>query len=75
MNKVLLVIFLGCAFLLTACDSGGKYASYSDQKVKKEYIDCSNSGRNMSPARGVACGNYEKECERRKKKGKNICSI
>jgi len=70
MNKFLLIIFVLSLLPLTACDT--KYASYSDQKVRKEHMDCITD-QNMSPARGVACGNYERECLKRKKAGNNIC--
>ncbi|MBF0265042.1 MAG: hypothetical protein HQL46_07200 [Gammaproteobacteria bacterium] len=70
MNRFLLLFFIVMFLPLSACDT--KYASYSDQKVRKEHMEC-NSNQNMSPARGVACGNYEKECLRRKKAGNNIC--
>ena len=76
MNKLLLVI-CGLSFLLlNACDSGGKYAAFDDKKIRSEYQKCLNTSNNkMSPARGVACNNYEKECLRRKKNGNNICAM
>ena len=73
MNKFLLMFFVLALLPLTACDT--KYASYTDQKVRSEHMDCLANERNMSPARGVACGNYEKECLRRKKAGNNICAM
>ena len=76
MNKFLLISSLGGALLLNACDSGGKYAAFDDNKIRSEYAKCITTPNNkMSPARGVACNNYEKECQRRKKNGKNICAI
>ena len=71
MNRLVLFVFILALIPLSGCDN--KYASYSDQKVREEYMDCMANERNMSPARGVACGNYEKECLRRKKAGNNIC--
>jgi len=76
MNKFLLLI-CGCSFLLlSACDSGGKYAAFDDNKIRTEHLNCLKLENNkMSPARGVACNNYNKECLRRKKNGNNICAI
>ncbi len=76
MNKLLLAIIIGIFVSLTACDSGGKYAAFDDKKILQEYRNCLNTPNDkMSPARGVACTNYDKECLRRKKKGNNICAI
>jgi len=71
MNKILLIFFVTTILLMTGCNN--KYESYSDQKIRQEHMDCIANQQNMSPARGVACGNYEKECIRRKKAGNNIC--
>ena len=76
MNNFLLILFAGIFLLLNACDSGGKYAAFDDKKIRAEYTKCIQTPNNkMSPARGVACNNYEKECQRRKKNGKNICAL
>jgi len=76
MNKLLSIICTVLFLLLSACDSGGKYADYDDNKIRQEHMKCLNTPNNkMSPARGVACNNFDKECLRRKKNGKNICAI
>lgn len=76
MNKVLLIISVGIFLLLNACDSGEKYATFDDKKTRSEYQSCLNTPNNrMSPAKGVACNNYEKGCLRRKKNGNNICAM
>jgi hypothetical protein len=76
MNKLLFALLLILVVLLNACDSGGKYAAFDDKKILDEYRKCLNTPNNkMSPARGVACTNYDKECLRRKKSGNNICAI
>lgn len=75
MYKLVLTLSIFSIFLI-ACDSGGKYAGYDNKKILEEYQRCLYTpNERMSPARGVACNNYEKECEVRKKKGNNICAI
>jgi len=75
-NKLLLFLCTALMLFLTACDSGGKYAKFDDKKVLAEYRDCLyRDNSKMSPAKGVACNNYEKECKRRKENGNNICAL
>ena len=76
MKAFLLISCTGLFLLLNACDSGGKYAAFDDKKILEEYRHCLTlDNSKMSPARGVACNNYNKECLRRKNNGKNICAI
>ncbi|MCU7834505.1 MAG: hypothetical protein KZQ83_04545 [gamma proteobacterium symbiont of Taylorina sp.] len=76
MNKFILILCGGFFLLLSACDSGGKYAAFDDEKIRMEHLNCQKlDNSKMSPARGVACNNYDKECQRRKKNGNNVCAI
>ncbi|MFK5984050.1 MAG: hypothetical protein QM479_01310 [Pseudomonadota bacterium] len=76
MKKLLIIICGGAFLLLNACDTGGKYAAFDNKKIRDEYQKCLYLEKSrMSPARGVACTNYDKECLRRKKNGNNICAI
>jgi len=64
--------FLVSIGLLSACDSGGKFASYDDRKIRAEHQRCISES-NPSRTRAIACDNYERECLRRKEMGNNIC--
>ncbi|MFK5893252.1 MAG: hypothetical protein QM504_08535 [Pseudomonadota bacterium] len=60
--------------LQTACDDGGKFGKYDNKKILSEYQRCL-SQPNPSRSRAIVCGNYERECLRRKKNGNNICAM
>jgi len=73
--KLLLSCFIGAGILLqTACNDGGKFGKYENKKILKEHQRCL-AQQNPSRTRALACGNYEKECLRRKKNGNNVCAM
>ena len=56
--------------LLFACE--GKFSKLSDAELQQKIFDC-NATLEPSPGKAVSCGNFMKECERRRKEGRFVC--
>ena len=64
------LFLLTCCLCLSACE---KSLSISDEELVKKIAEC-QSGKELTPGMAVACGNFQKECQRRgKKTGNYIC--
>ena len=57
----------GTLALLSACLPGGRLGQLSETELHRELSEC-RIIRNQSTSKGVACGNYGRECERRVKR-------
>ncbi len=64
-------IALALSLALTGCGES-KFAKLSDQELSEKMRRC-RANTNPSPGAAVACGNYEKECQRRREEGKMVC--
>lgn len=70
--KLFLCVLL--ALIVTAaCSNGGKLGKYSNEEILAKYKTCSES--EPSGTYAITCSNIIKECERRKRNGKNVCRM
>lgn len=73
MKKAYIVGTLLAISALNGCDMfGGPSADIPDDELRKKWRECKQI-TNMSRTKVLACENYERECERRKKKGNLVC--
>lgn len=64
-----LILVLVTSILLSGCNS--KWEDMPDDELALKSSEC--YGDNLSSAMIQVCKNYERECQRRRKKGINIC--
>ncbi len=74
MEKSFIILISVLCLYLTACNDGGKFGQYADKDIAREYKRCL-ADPHPSRTQGIICGNYERECKRRKSKGNNICAL
>ena len=65
-----LVLSLLTIGLLSGC--GSKLADVSDNELADQMHAC-RTDQDPSPGRAIACDNYKRECDRRRKEGRFVC--
>lgn len=71
---IIIEICLPILFIANGCDDGGKFGTYSDEKIQTQYSNC-QALKNPSRTKSIVCDNYARECRRRMANGNNICEI
>lgn len=66
-----IVLTTAMALLIMACGDS-KMAKLSDTELNEKIERC-RANTSPSPGFAVACDNYQRECDRRRKEGKMVC--
>ncbi len=70
--RPILTFAIAAGALLAGCDHGGPSAKIPDAELRTKWRDCKLQ-QNPSRIMVLACENYERECQRRLKRGNKVC--
>lgn len=59
-----------CLFLIAGC--GSELERLTDEELQDRVYECKRE-TSMSPGKAITCDNYDRECQRRRKKGRYVC--